>query len=115
MKYYLLFLVSVLISSISQIVLKVSANRKHENAIKEYLNPLVIAAYGMFFFATMLTAMAYRGVPLLMGPVLEATGYVYVASLSVLILKEKMGFRKILGNVLIIVGIVVCTFCGMNI
>ena len=42
-----LLLVSVFISSVSQILLKKAADRTYENHIREYLNPLVIFSYGM--------------------------------------------------------------------
>lgn len=104
-EYAIIFLISVFISSVSQVVLKKSAKQQHENRIKEYLNPRVIGAYGMFFLATLLTTLAYRGVPLSMGVILESTGYVYVAILGWVILKEKMNRYKVVGNVLIIAGI----------
>jgi small multidrug resistance pump len=105
--YVLIFLASVLVSSISQIILKKSANEKYESFIREYLNPRVITAYGFFFISTLMTTYAYREVPLSLGPVLEATGYVYVAILGATILKEKMSRRKIIGNALIVAGIAV--------
>ena len=49
------FLVSVFISSVSQILLKKSADKTYDSKIKEYLNPLVIAAYGMFFCSMLIT------------------------------------------------------------
>lgn len=107
--YVIVFLVSVLISSISQVVLKTSAKQEHDNKLKEYLNPRVLFSYAMFFGATLLTTIAYRGVPLSLGPVLEATGYVYVAILGKLVLKEKFTVKKVIGNILIIVGILVCS------
>lgn len=105
--YVGIFLVSVLISSISQIVLKLSSRKKYKNKLKEYFNPMVIGAYSMFLGATLMTTLAYRGVPLSFGPILEATGYVYVAILGTTILKEKMTKNKLIGNVLIIVGIII--------
>ncbi len=105
--YVIIFLVSVLVSSISQIMLKLSSRKKYEHKIKEYLNPMVIIAYGMFFMSTLMTTLAYKGVPLSFGPILEATGYIYVAILGATILKEKMTKNKIIGNLLIIVGIIV--------
>lgn len=105
--FILIFLISVLVSSISQIVLKTSANKEYDNLIREYLNVRVILAYGLFFSSTLLTTYAYRGVPLSLGPVIECTGYVYVAVLGALILKEKFSKKKVIGNLLIILGILV--------
>lgn len=103
----IVFLVSVLISSLSQILLKMSAKKEYGNKIKEYLNPMVAGAYAMFFLAAFMTTLAYKGVPLSFGPMLEATGYVYIAVLGTTILKEKMTVNKLFGNILIIAGIIV--------
>ena len=105
--YVVVFLISVLVSSVSQVILKTSANEEHDSKIKEILNMKVIFAYGLFFGATLLTMLAYRKVPLSLGVVLETTGYLYVAVLSRLILKEKLDKYKICGNTLIILGIII--------
>lgn len=107
LSYVFLFLISVLISSISQVILKTSANEEHDNKLKEILNVKVFFAYGLFFAATLLTILAYRKVPLSMGAVLETTGYVYIAFFGRFILKEKMNKYKIFGNLLVIIGIIV--------
>ncbi len=105
--YVAIFLFSVLVSSISQILLKKSADKKCDNVIKEYLNPVVIVAYFMFFASSLITTIAYKGVSLSTGPLLEATGYIWVTSLGAIFLKEKVNIRKILGVALIIAGIVI--------
>ncbi|MDD4508522.1 MAG: EamA family transporter [Eubacteriaceae bacterium] len=111
MIFVLIFLGSVFISAISQIILKKSANGHHDSIIKEYLNAPVIIAYSFFLLSTLLTAYAYKGVPLSLGPVLEATGYVYVAVLGALVLKEKATRKKVIGNGLIIIGIIIFAVC----
>ncbi len=104
--YIAVFLLSVLISSVSQIILKTSADRRYPSKVKEYFNGRVIAAYVIFFASSLLTVLAYRGVPLSMGPVLETTGYLWVTILGHLILKEKVNIRKILGLAVIVLGVV---------
>ena len=47
-----LLLFSVFISSVSQILLKKAANKTYKDHIREYINPLVIFAYGMFFITS---------------------------------------------------------------
>jgi len=42
-----------------------------------------------------------------MGPILEATGYVFVSVLGYFVLKEKIGKRKIIGLIIIISGIMI--------
>lgn len=102
-----IFLGSVLVASISQIMLKKSADRKYDKWIDEYLNFRVIFAYGLFFLSSLLTVYAYKFVPLSLGPALEASGYVFVSVMGYFILKEKIGKRKFLGLVVIIAGIVI--------
>lgn len=105
--YIAIFVLSVFLSSVSQILLKISAGKTYDNAIREYLNPRVILAYGLFFASTLVTVVAYKYVPLSMGPILEATGYIFVTILGYLILKESVSRKKILGIVLILLGIAV--------
>lgn len=105
--FLVIFLISVFISSCSQIALKKSANNRHSSFIKEILNPVVMGAYVCFFASSLLTTLAYRGVPLSLGPVLESTSYLYIMILSYLFLDEKITRKKILGNILIIAGILI--------
>lgn len=107
--YIIIFLLVVFVSAVSQLLLKRASNQVYKNRIAEYMNPLVISAYSLFFLASLLTAWAYKGVPITLGPILESTGYIYIAVLSVIFLKEKISRRKIIGNILIILGVVVAT------
>ncbi len=100
-------LVSVFIASVSQVMLKKSALKTYDSPLKEYLNPLVVFAYVLFLGTTLLSVLAYRGIPLSLGPVLEATGYVYVTLFGVLIFKERMTKGKLAALALIVAGIVI--------
>lgn len=102
-----IYIFSVFISSVSQIILKTSADKKYESRIREYLNPRVIIAYGIFFLATFVTIYAYKGIPLSVGPILETTGYLWISLLGYFILKEKLSRRKIAGLVIVVAGIVI--------
>lgn len=110
--YSCALLLGVFISSISQVMLKKAAQKNYGSRIKEYLNPLVIFAYVMFVGTTLLSVLAYKGIPLSMGPVLEATSYIYVTIFGVKIFHEKMNKRKYIALALIIVGIIVYSFLG---
>ena len=46
--YIGIYLLGVLISSISQVLLKKAALHTYDSPLKEYLNPLVITAYAIF-------------------------------------------------------------------
>ena len=102
-----LLLFSVFISSVSQILLKKAANRTYENTIKEYLNPLVIGAYAMFFCSVIMTMLALKTVPLSMSPILESTGYIFVSVMGYFFLKERFTRRKLLGFALILAGVII--------
>ena len=102
-----IYVFSVFISSVSQIILKSSADKVYESRIREYLNPRVIIAYTIFFLATFVTIYAYKGIPLSAGPMLETTGYLWISLLGYFILKEKISRRKMLGLAIVVVGIII--------
>ena len=102
-----IYISSVLVASISQVMLKTSAGKVYKNRIFEYLNPLVVIAYGLFFVSTFLTMYALKVVPLSMGNLLEASGYIFVPVLSFFALKEKMTKNMWIGSAFIIAGILV--------
>lgn len=110
--YSCVLLLGVFISAISQVMLKKAAMKKHDSVIKEYLNLLVIFAYVLFVGTTFLSILAYKGIPLSMGPILEATSYIYVTIFGVTIFKEKMNLKKVVALGMIIVGIVVYAIVG---
>lgn len=103
-----IYLVAVFVSSLSQILLKRSAQEEHKSRLAEYLDIRVIIAYGLFFGATLLTVFALEYVPVSLGTVLESSGYLFVTILGVLFLKEKVSKRKWLGLLIIVVGIIFC-------
>ncbi|MBQ9558132.1 MAG: multidrug ABC transporter [Clostridia bacterium] len=110
--YACILLAGVFISAISQVMLKKAALKTYPSRIKEYLNPLVIFAYVLFVGTTFLSIFAYRVIPLSMGPVLEATSYIYVTIFGLTIFKEKLNVKKVLALALIIGGIAVYSLLG---
>lgn len=107
-----LILLGTLIAAVSQVMLKIEADKPHRSRLQEYLNPLVIIAYVLFVGTTFLSILAYRGIPLSMGPILEATSYLYVTLFGVKIFGEKMNRGKAAALVLILCGIAVYSLCG---
>lgn len=106
-KYVLLFLFAVLLSSFGQLLLKKGAAREEESLWKQYANPYVISGYVLFFGALAVNAVAYRGVPLKTGPVLDAAGFFFVPCLSWFFFKETITRKKAAGFLLIFAGIAV--------
>ena len=103
----ILRLTGVFIGAVSQVLLKKEAMRPHTSTIKEYLNLRVILAYMLFGSTTFISIVAYRGIPLSMGPVLDATSYIYVTVFGVKFFSEKLNWKKIIALCLIIVGILI--------
>ena len=110
--YILLFLLAVFVAALSQLLLKKAALRQYRTPWQEDLNPLVIVAYGCFFLATAVDVIAYREVPLSLGPILEATSYIYVTIFGALCFHEKITANKLRALFLILLGIAVFAVFG---
>ena len=107
--YMLLMFVCTFFLSISQVLLKQSANRTYKHPVLEYLNWRVLVAYSIFFTVLLINTYAYTQVEMKYGPVIDAFTYVFVLLLSVGILKEKVSRGKMIGNIIIVLGIIIYT------
>ena len=105
--FSIVFVVGVLVASISQIMLKKSASTNGASDLRAYLNPLVIGAYILFVLSTLTSLLCLKHIPLSRAPILDAAGYIFVAILSRIIFKEKLYKKKILGFSLIVLGIII--------
>ena len=106
--YILLVLAAVILGAISQILLKKGTRQKYDSVLREYLNPWVLGGYALLVIATLLNVLAFsRGVKLKSAVVLETLGFVLVMLLSKIVFGEKITQRKLVGNMLIIIGIIV--------
>ncbi len=103
----LIYLITPLIAAASQLMLKKAADDPRFTGLRFYVNPLVIAAYALFFGCMVANVFALRTLDLTVASVLEASGFLYVMVLGALFLKEKITVRKLLGNVLIVAGILI--------
>jgi drug/metabolite transporter (DMT)-like permease len=106
-RYSLLLVFATLISSVSQVLLKKSADKTYKNRIQEYLNPLVFSAYFIFFISAVMTMVSYKVVTISTGAMLESSSYVFVFLFDRFLFQEKVNSRKILAVVMIIIGVVV--------
>jgi len=105
--FMLLMVGMTLFTAISQVLLKQSANREHKALIFEYLNWRVIMAYGIFVIVLLVNTYAYTRVEMKYGAILDSFSYVFVLVFSHWILKEKITKGKIIGNALIVIGIII--------
>ena len=107
--FMLLMLAGTFFTAISQVLLNQSANKKYSNPLLEYLHWRVIVAYGIFFGVLLLNTWCYTKVDMRFGPVIDTAAYVFVLIFSRVILNEKITKGKLVGNLLIIAGILIYT------
>ena len=112
-----IFLGAVLLAALSQVLLKKAAMRQYDSVWREYLNPQVIFAYALFFLATLIDVVAYRRIPLSLGPILEASAYLYMLIFGAVVFGafffgERVTARKCFALALILGGIVLFTLAG---
>lgn len=100
-------IISAFITAVSQIILKKSANVKHKGIIFEYLNPLVLFSYVCYIGVLILNVFIYTKVDYRFGVIINSMSTVFVMLLSNLILKETITKKRIIGNFIIVCGILV--------
>ena len=79
---YLLAFGAVFVASLSQILLKQSAEKDHKNFFAKFLNWRVILGYALMMGTTVINVFAYRGVELKVTPMIESTGIIWVTVLA---------------------------------
>jgi small multidrug resistance pump len=102
-------MLSVVLTAVSSVMLKVSAIKIHTSKIREYFNPLVMGSYLMQGISVFLTIYAYKYVPLSIGQVLASSGQILVMILCVVFLHERIRMMKWIGLIFIFTGIFVAT------
>lgn len=106
--YYFIVIAGVLVSALSQILLKKSAQKKHKHPIRQLLNPHVIIAYSIFLLVMMMNVFALsKGVNVKDIPVMESLSYIFIPTFSYLFFSEKISKKHQISILLIIVGIVI--------
>ena len=106
-KYWASMFLSVVISAISQIMLKKAANTKYSSTIREYLNGYVIFGYALMVISTLCVIYAFKGIEYKNGAVIESLGYFLIMILSRIVFLEKITKDKLIGNIIILVGILI--------
>ncbi len=107
--YMFLMFAMTFLTGISQVLLKKSANKTYDRWIEEYLNWQVLLAYGIFFGVLLVNTYAYTKVDMKYGAVIDSFSYVFVMILSWILLREKFTKRKVIGNLIIMTGVLVYT------
>ncbi len=100
-------ILSAFITALSQIILKKSANREHRSIFFEYLNPYVVFSYVCYAGVLVLNVFIYTKVDYRFGVVINSMSNVFVMLLSHILLKESITKKRIIGNAIIVCGILV--------
>lgn len=101
---------SVIIASFAQILLKKSAETGAESFIKKFLNLKVISSYVLLFISMFINTFALRRLELRILPCITATSFLWILLFSYLFLGEKPSAKKVIGMILIMVGVIVAQF-----
>lgn len=105
--YYALMFFSAFMASIAQVMLKKSSMLKYNNRYREYLNVYVISGYSIFFATTILGVFVFKIVPLKMGPIAEASGYIWIAVLNYVMFGKFINIKIFIGLSIICIGMIV--------
>ena len=100
-----LILLSAVMASGAQILLKKSAQKKQESIMGEYLNPYVIISYIDYFLVLSLNIFLFTKMDYRYGVISNSLAIVFVMLLSRLVLGEKITLRKWVGTMLVVAGV----------
>jgi drug/metabolite transporter (DMT)-like permease len=106
-RYVLLFICGIILANYSQILLKKATLKTYEKKWREYVNYFVLTGYALFTINAGLNIIALKGIPLKQAPVLESLSYLVILIFSRYFLGEKITKNKVLGNIIIVIGIIV--------
>ena len=101
--YIGLTLFSVFMASCSQVILKKSAMNERLSGFSYFVNRATVSAYAIFLACSLLTFYCLSHLPMVTVNVLECSAYVYSIFFG-----KSVTLRKVVGNLLIITGIIVC-------
>ncbi|MDR1292983.1 MAG: EamA family transporter [Clostridiales Family XIII bacterium] len=120
----LLLIIGAGLSAVSQLLLKISANRNSADGAGEasgaaakaplmqrfraqYLNPFVIGGYALLLVAMVIPLYALKFIDMKYAAIIESLGYVFIMVLSAAVLRERITRRLVAGIALIVAGVIV--------
>lgn len=106
--YYILVVISVLIGSVAQMLLKSSSKVEHRSLLFEYFNWKVIVGYGLMFVALVINIFAMsKGVLVKEVSIIESLSYLFVPTLALFFFNEKINKQKVIAIAVIMVGVII--------
>jgi drug/metabolite transporter (DMT)-like permease len=108
--YYILTLAIIILTSAAHLLLKKGSVIAAETNTKMYLHPFSLVAYLMFAIAAFLSIYAMKGLDLKVFFALTSLTYICIPVLSFIFLKEAVTRNKLIGILIISVGVVIFYF-----
>lgn len=105
--YYLIALAAVLLTALSQILMKLGARNAGSIAWRIYLNGYTVTAYIILVVVTLLNLYAFKQIPLKTGVALLPVTLLLVVFFSHWLLQERLTKKQIRGAIVILIGLVV--------
>jgi small multidrug resistance pump len=102
---YLLTLAVVILTSVGHLLLKIAATRASASGSRIYTHPLSLFGYGIFAIVAFLSIYAMKGLDLKIFFALYSLTYICIPVLAFLVLKESFTRNKIIGVVVITLGV----------
>ena len=102
-----IMILNAFFSAFSQILLKKSTMVIYRNSLQEYINWRVILAYSLYIIILLTNAFAYKGIAYKFGSIIGVSSYIFLMLLSYFVLKEKIIKKTLIGNCIIIIGILI--------
>lgn len=106
-RHHFLFLFAVVVAGFGQIALKKAALDKYCSLLRQYTNTYVVIGYFLLLVSMGMASIAYRGIPLKVGPALDSLGFVLVPVLSWVFFDEKLTKAKGIGFLIIVCGVLI--------
>jgi multidrug transporter EmrE-like cation transporter len=109
----ILVFLAVLLTGISQVLLKIGAGyqrKRKDSFLTPYLNLPTLFAYGLLFCATVITVIALKEIPLKVVYSITSLGFIIVLGLSSWQLKEKITKRMMVAIAVIVFGVIIFNF-----
>ena len=104
--YILMLILVAILSATSQVLLKLATKKKYNSFIFQYLNLYVIVAYAILALAIVLNIFVMRHINMSIVSVFSnSCPYILSIISGKLIFKEKISINKIIGAIIIIIGI----------
>lgn len=105
--HYLVALAAVVLTALSQVLLKVGARAVPTAGWRVWCNPYTLTAYGTLVFVTLMNLYAFKVVPMKFGLVVLPLTLMLVLILSVLLLGERLTRQAVFGVAVTVTGVVV--------